>query len=257
MLLFAGRSERGTDGVVPGSPTVWRFPVRYLLLVSLFLFLVVVAAAGCGSGSPPLPPTPYPTHTPYPTYTPLGIFRGPIWLCRYVVQPGDTLEALAAYYQTTIRSIQQENNLQSDADLRIGDVIHIPVGRMECPPTPTPRRVTPVPTPTVEARPTAVPLQERDCFPWDTASTFLGQTVCIGGWVVSAEEVQGTTYLYFGQPPETHFRVVIPADSRGNFPGNPLQLYNGRHILVRGRVESAGTAPLIVLRNPANMRVLE
>jgi murein DD-endopeptidase MepM/ murein hydrolase activator NlpD len=175
------------------------------------------------------------------------------------VQPGDTLENLAAYYQTTVKSIQQENNLKNDSDLRIGDVIHIPVGRMDCPPTPTPRRVTPSPEPTSVARPptTIAPLQERDCFPWDTANTFLGQVVCIGGWVVGAEDVQGTVYLYFGSPPESHFRVAIPADSRGNFPGDPLQLYNGRHILVRGRVESTGQVPLIVLRSPANLRVLE
>ncbi|MBU0492569.1 MAG: hypothetical protein KKB13_12035, partial [Chloroflexi bacterium] len=82
-------------------------------------------------------------------------------------------------------------------------------------------------------------------------------TVCIGGWVVSSEEVAGSVYLYFGTPPESNFRVVIPADARGNFSGNPIQTYSGHHILVRGLVESQSSAPLIRLRSTANVRVLE
>jgi hypothetical protein len=167
------------------------------------------------------------------------------------------LEGLATHYQTTVRAIQRENNLQSDADLEVGDVIHIPVGGMGCPSTPTPRRVTPTPAPTNSTGPTAVALREQDCFPWDTANTFLGRVVCIGGWVVSSEEVDGTVYLYFKMPPEGNFRVVIPAGARGNFSGDPRQLYDGRHILVRGRMETEFSAPLIKLRSPANIRVLE
>ncbi|MBU0492813.1 MAG: LysM peptidoglycan-binding domain-containing protein, partial [Chloroflexi bacterium] len=83
--------------------------MRYLVFASLLAIMVVTA--GC-SGSAQPTYTPPPTYTPYPTYTP-AIVTGAIWLCRHVVQPGDTVEALAAYYNTTARAIMQENNLRT------------------------------------------------------------------------------------------------------------------------------------------------
>nr|WP_252895155.1 LysM domain-containing protein [Liquorilactobacillus satsumensis] len=42
------------------------------------------------------------------------------------VQSGDTLEALAEKYATTVDKLKAINKLSSDSDLKAGDVIHVP-----------------------------------------------------------------------------------------------------------------------------------
>ncbi len=69
----------------------------------------------------PLPPSLTPTETPAPSTTPLAEPK------RYTVKSGDTVDAIARQFNSTIADIIQANGLAADARLSIGQVLIIPV----------------------------------------------------------------------------------------------------------------------------------
>src|SRR3989304_5142406 len=102
------------------------------------------AAAPAGPGAPPPPqpppappppppppppasPSPEPSPTPPPTVVP-GV--------RYVVQPGDTLSAIARRFGTTVAAIASANTLADPDEIVVGRVLFIPTTGP--PPSPTP-----------------------------------------------------------------------------------------------------------------------
>jgi LysM repeat protein len=98
-------------------------------------------------------PTPTPVHTPTATLTPT-----PTWTPRptetptllppltYQVQPGDTLSAIAAMFDTTVEDILALNPGIAPEALSVGRVLLIPAGTLT--PTPTPTLDPNIPTPT-------------------------------------------------------------------------------------------------------------
>jgi len=73
-------------------------------------------AVPTASPTTPASPTPTPGPTPTPAPTPVT----------YIVQSGDTLNAIAARYGTTAQAIMDANGLTSD-EIQIGQVLIIPV----------------------------------------------------------------------------------------------------------------------------------
>jgi LysM repeat protein len=70
------------------------------------------------TASPTASPTATPEPTPAPTPTPAPV--------TYIVQSGDTLNAIAARFGTTVQAIMDANGLTSD-EILIGQVLIIPV----------------------------------------------------------------------------------------------------------------------------------
>lgn len=92
-----------------------------------------------------IPPADFelPTATPFPADIPRAT------VITYIVQCGDTLNSIAALFNSTGEDIAEQNDIANDAELRIGQVIEVRVNIA----TPTPTAtftVTPV-TATVEA----------------------------------------------------------------------------------------------------------
>lgn len=95
----------------------------------------------------PNPDMPMPTATPLPANLPRNT------KVRYLVQPGDTLLAIAALFNSTIDAIQKENKINNPNDIVAGECITIPVNLVTptatLRPTSTPAiPITPSPTPT-------------------------------------------------------------------------------------------------------------
>lgn len=90
--------------------------------------LIPLGPVGTGEGG-----VPEPTETVLPT--------GGLEI--YVVQSGDTLDAIAATFRTTVQALMEANNISSPEALRAGQELIIPRGT----PTPVPTQ-TPTPTPT-------------------------------------------------------------------------------------------------------------
>jgi LysM repeat protein len=106
------------------------------------------------TASPTVSPTPTSTVTPglASPVGPLGCQPPPTWIV-YVVQIGDTLNALAARTNTSVFELQQANCLESFA-LQTGQTIYLPA----TPPTTT---HTPTPTVTPSSTPTRTPTAEQ------------------------------------------------------------------------------------------------
>ena len=88
----------------------------------------------------PGPDTELPTATPLPA----NMRRGTI--IEYFVLSGDTLAIIAAKFNSEVDAIVEENALENPNDIRIGQILLIPVNLVTPIPTSTP--VTPTPTAT-------------------------------------------------------------------------------------------------------------
>ncbi len=80
----------------------------------------------------PLPNMEPPTPTPIPTGLPPGS------LIEYFVRRGDTLQAIANRFNTTVEAILEANDMEIDDPLYVGDIILVPINVLYLTATPTP-----------------------------------------------------------------------------------------------------------------------
>jgi len=94
-------------------------------------------------------PQPTPTPTPQPTATlRQGADVTPVPRATYVVQPGDQLQAIARNYSLTVNDLLEANGLSDANRIRAGQVLIIPLERVQLPgPTRTPTVPPPQPAP--------------------------------------------------------------------------------------------------------------
>jgi LysM repeat protein len=87
------------------------------------------------------------TELPTPTALPETIVPGTI--IEYTVLAGDTLESIAALFNSTAEAIAEENEIEDPNSIEIGDVLRVPVGIATPTPTftPNPQTATPSPEP--------------------------------------------------------------------------------------------------------------
>lgn len=97
--------------------------------------------------------------TATPTATPSGpvITASPVPDETYVVQPGDTLAAIAAEYNVTVGELMSANGISDPRELQVGQVLRIPGVPARNTPTPAP---TPTATATQPGDPTGTPSAE-------------------------------------------------------------------------------------------------
>jgi LysM repeat protein len=153
----------GADLTRPGPDPATAGPRRGVALVrALIPFVTVLCLAAFGilfifgaAGAVPLPviqlPGQEPTETPTvtrtftptptlpPTMTPLPTALPPV---RYIIQPGDSILAIAIEYDVAPWAINELNNLAPDAVLSVGQVLLIPIPTATLPPAP-PASATP------------------------------------------------------------------------------------------------------------------
>lgn len=152
------------------------------LLVLLSACAMPVKQISLPSLTPTLQPSPTPLLQPSPSPTPSPT---PII---YIVQPGDTLAAIAALYGTTAEAICAFNELPNCSLIHPGDELMIPgegvtptIPTPSATPTPTPMGTdTPTPTPTPVTTPTPtntrvvpLPTPYADLHPHPYSDTFL------------------------------------------------------------------------------------
>lgn len=88
-----------------------------------------------------------PPDTELPTNTPLPETLVPGTIIEYVVRAGDTLQSIAAQFNSTAEAIAEENEMEITDVLFVGDVLKVPVGIATPTPTFTPNPFTATPTP--------------------------------------------------------------------------------------------------------------
>jgi D-alanyl-D-alanine carboxypeptidase len=112
---------------------------RYIAaaLAAIAAALVVIAACG-GFSSSSTDDSVLSSATPTPTASGPIITASPVPDETYVVQPGDTLAAIAALYNVTVGEIMVANNIDDPLALQVGQVLRIPGVPASIRPTPTP-----------------------------------------------------------------------------------------------------------------------
>jgi hypothetical protein len=91
---------------------------------------------------------------------------------------------------------------------------------------------------------------------WDDAEGHVGEEVTVEGTIVATHASPLSTLLGF-EPTFNRFTAVIQAADRGAFDPAPEERYRGKRVRVTGRIEEYEKKPEIVLRSPAQIRVLD
>ena len=100
----------------------------------------------------PAPNTQLPTATPLPADVPKGT------IIEYAIVAGDTLEGIALRFNSTVDEILKKNTeIKNANDIRVGQIIKIPVNIATPVPTPTQGTVLPTLPVAVSATPTVTP----------------------------------------------------------------------------------------------------
>ncbi len=87
---------------------------------------------------------------------------------------------------------------------------------------------------------------------------YVGQTVTVEGRLAAVFNNGQAVYLTFREPHQGTFIVRILRQDRRNFPAAPEQMYAaGQVVQVRGRLGWYQGAPVIVVRSPAQIRMVE
>jgi micrococcal nuclease len=91
------------------------------------------------------------------------------------------------------------------------------------------------------------------------AERHVGETVTVEGFVVSASKVedQGIIFLNFHDPYDGYFSVVIWEDDWDKFPESPESYYANRQVRVSGLIQEYSGSPEIIVRDPAQIEIVE
>jgi hypothetical protein len=118
-------------------------------------------------------------------------------------------------------------------------------------------------TPLLEpiVRPTSRPADggpacPAEATPADQATRLVGHpgTVCLRA--ARAQRTSSAVFLRPGDPPSSVFSAVLFPALWPSFPDGPERYFDGQAVLLRGRVELYEGKPELVVRDPADARVL-
>lgn len=137
------------------NDTCWDIAVKKEVDVNDLLKLNGFAAGTCpiSPGQKILIPnkdTVLPTNTPQPMPTDIGQYpRGTLWT--YTIEPNDTLESIAAKFNSTVEAIMaiRENNITDKTLIFAGQVIKVPMNLITPTPTSAPTLTPGTPQPTI------------------------------------------------------------------------------------------------------------
>ncbi|WP_445474330.1 thermonuclease family protein [Methanococcoides methylutens] len=90
------------------------------------------------------------------------------------------------------------------------------------------------------------------------AGRYVGQTVTVEGTVVrtARHDGNGIIYLNFHDPYEGYFTVVIWSDNWERFSQSPELYYNGKHVLVTGKVIEYKGSPEMIVDDPSEIVIV-
>lgn len=141
----------------------------------------------------PVPPTAVPTDTPSPTAT------LPVEPPRYTVKAGDTVDAIARQFNSTIADIIQANGLGANARLNVGQVL-----------------IVPVPGGTGGAGPTATPTGGMLIYSVQAGDTVSGIAEKFNSridWILQANKMDVSAILRIGQSLLVPLNPMTPTSS--------------------------------------------
>jgi hypothetical protein len=92
--------------------------------------------------------------------------------------------------------------------------------------------------------------------PAESAADFVGSFQTVELPVVKATDTGRVTFLNSHDPYQGHFYVAIFPSEYERFPAPPAEYFAGRCVVVQGAIETYRGAPQIVVRDPADIRIV-
>ncbi|NPE29791.1 thermonuclease family protein [Methanococcoides sp. SA1] len=91
------------------------------------------------------------------------------------------------------------------------------------------------------------------------AGRYIGQVVTVEGTIVQTtkKDDSGIIFLNFHDPYEGYFTVVIWSDDWNRFSQDPDVMYEGKHVLVTGKVIEYKGSPEIIVESPSQIVIIQ
>jgi cardiolipin synthase len=124
-----------------------------------------------------------------------------------------------------------------------------PVGQVTATPAFGEATVTPA-----LGEPTVSPIE---VIPWEDAAQYYGQTVTVEGTIVLTKNTGKVVFLDFSPTWQVDLKVVIFPDDAARFPSPPEEMFLHKTIRVTGVIEEYEGAPEIIVRDPAQIEIVE
>ena len=195
--------------------------------------------------SPTFTATPGPTDTatPMPTTTPT---TPPLLI--HVVESGDNLWDIAAYYGVSVDDIAEANAMADAHYLRLGQELVIPLEGFD--PNQPGALLTALPAASSQL------CSGLDVHPAHEASRYLGQFVCVEFRVASTQDTDIGVYLSSPDVGDGPFRSVVVPEWQDCWAEGPERRFLDRRVRVRGTVEQHLGMPQIILGDCAQIELV-
>lgn len=90
----------------------------------------------------------------------------------------------------------------------------------------------------------------------DASVRYIGGVRTVEGKIVGTHRTtDNTVFLYFHDPHEEYFIVVISSNDLANFNFPPEVFYSGKEVRVTGKIQLFRNGPAIFVRNPSQVEV--
>lgn len=93
--------------------------------------------------------------------------------------------------------------------------------------------------------------------PWEEAHRHVGEEIVVEGRIVRTHRSASMLYLNFHPNWKRYLTLVIHVKDLPLFPGDPEKTYKGKKVRVRGEVKLYKDRPEMVVRDPANIKVVQ
>lgn len=96
-----------------------------------------------------------------------------------------------------------------------------------------------------------------EVIPWKEAHAYYGQWVTVKGRIASSENRGSVCLLNFSLEEEDNVVVLIFKSAFDKFPPDPQNFYNGKDVLVTGKIQKYKGTTSITVPDPSRIKMVE
>lgn len=96
-----------------------------------------------------------------------------------------------------------------------------------------------------------------EVLPWKEAHEYYGQWVTVMGKIASTENTESVCLLNFSLEKEDNVVVLIFRSAFDKFPPDPQDFYDGKEVLVTGKIQKYKGTTSITVPHPSRIKMVE
>ena len=97
----------------------------------------------------------------------------------------------------------------------------------------------------------------EDVIPWKKAHEYYGQWVTVMGRIASSENTGSVCLLNFSLEKKDNVVVLIFKSAFDKFPPDPQDFYDGKDVLVTGKIQKYKGTTSITVPRPSRIKIIE